>query len=51
MICPECKTRNSTVVDSRQRAGVILRVRVCFNNHRFKTEEKVIANVPSKPSL
>ena len=43
MICPECKSHNIYVKDSRHRDGFIYRRRVCNDcGKEFKTHERII---------
>lgn len=39
VVCPECKTRQCLVIDSRIAGDGIRRRRQCINGHRFTTRE------------
>jgi hypothetical protein len=45
--CSECNA-HTEVVDTRVRGHVVIRVRLCFNMHKFKTKEEMIREQVTK---
>ena len=45
MRCPECKTKFMSVLETRRKPDEVIRVKECFNGHKFKTVETFFAFV------
>ena len=46
MKCPVCGTRHMEVLQTRREPDATIRVRQCFNEHKFETKEAVTRVVP-----
>ncbi len=46
--CPVCNTDKLLVAETRLTANNISRTRLCFNEHRFRTEEVIVKVLPDK---
>jgi transcriptional regulator NrdR family protein len=42
MMCPVCEQKMNYVRETRTKGNIIIRIRECYNEHRYKTEEKVV---------
>jgi hypothetical protein len=47
MKCPECKAPTD-VKSTKSEVGVVIRRRICFNDHSFNTEEKAVSKPKQK---
>ena len=41
-MCPVCEQKMNCVRETRIKGDVVIRIRECYNEHRYKTEEKVV---------
>lgn len=48
MLCPQCGTKFSSVKETRTRKQGLVRLRECFNGHRFRTVEVLLVPEPKK---
>ena len=46
MRCPVCKTRLLEVLQTRREPDATIRLRQCYNEHKFETKEVAIRLVP-----
>lgn len=46
MKCPVCGTRHMEVLQTRREPNETIRIRQCFNEHKFETQEVVTRIVP-----
>jgi transcriptional regulator NrdR family protein len=46
MKCPVCGTRHMEVLQTRREPNETIRIRQCFNEHKFETKESVTRVVP-----
>jgi transcriptional regulator NrdR family protein len=46
MKCPVCGTRHMEVLQTRREPDETIRVRQCFNEHKFETTEQVTRVIP-----
>ena len=46
MKCPVCGTRHMEVLQTRREPDATIRLRQCFNEHKFETTEQVTRVVP-----
>lgn len=48
MKCPVCKTRFNDVIQTKPEPDKIIRVRQCFEGHKFVTEETFVRLVKTR---
>lgn len=46
MRCPVCNTRYMNVLQTKREPNEIIRIRQCYNEHKFETKEIVTRVVP-----